>query len=143
MAHIYLGRNPLRYIIDLAFGTFQQISFFGLVQCAENCRLLHMKSHSLIRVTALQSVRIYAMVMATGAESAKPEYIDLKPGETRSDISFFLGIDPTHLPGEEVLRFEGTECVPYLRRYISPAFKALVQVEDADSRLDDLARHTA
>jgi len=110
---------------------------------AEKCIIIGMKKRSPIRVTALQPVRIYAKVIRSGAEEVRPEFVELMPGETRSDISLFLGIDPSHLPGESSIRYDGTEFVPYLRKYLSAAFKALVQVEEVTSQLHEPAAQTA
>jgi hypothetical protein len=95
----------------------------------------------MLKITALKDVWIYANVVshksvASGESDRgiKPVNTDalvkMRAGEIHSNISLFLGIDPKFLPHEESLQLYGFDFVPYRSGQNSPAFQALVRVEE-------------
>ena len=95
----------------------------------------------MLKVTARKPVRIYANVVSfkkvhlgEGIYGEEPAnrlcFVLMRSGESRSDISILLGVHPSFLPGEATDNVEGEDFVPYRPGQISPAFQALVQVEE-------------
>jgi hypothetical protein len=95
----------------------------------------------MFKITALQNVKIYAHFskrkithiqehIGQSKEKSKG-FVNLRKGEVRDDIALLVGISPECLPQESTQEVDADLfLVPYRSGKVSPAFQALVQVEE-------------